>query len=405
MLVEKQYRLASGEPLGTGGWCVVHRAEDLAAKRSVAVKTFSDQAVRSIKDDVLKARFVNEMETFERLGVGPPPLLGQPLPPITVVVEPAAGPGGKEIEPRSCLVNLLDYSRDSASGRPGRAADGKYYSILELASESLPAWLEKRGPVMELRDFLEIALSLAEGLTWLHANGLCHLDVKPDNLMRFPTGGWKLIDLEGCQAVGGGPVSTDCFTPMYASPELARSALASEEGTEGDPGLPSGKMDTWGAGAVLLDVLCQGPAFEETKAGFQAASLFDEDCSPNSEWYRWLCDMSSPVLVKDYVPATGPGAALLQAHPDVADMVQGLLHKDPSKRPSAREFLEHPCFARLHEQKAPRTSHAATAPKVEVKADAGSADAVELPSPVIKKLSAPSSPSLCRCCKRRRTQG
>lgn len=112
--------------------------------------------------------------------------------------------------------------------------------ILELGDERLDHWLEKG--ICDESDFKEIAWSLFAALEWLHTRGLAHLDVKPENVMRFE-GRWKLIDLECCMALDDGEfVSMGDLTPLYASPEVAKAILG------GMPIRPSAAMDIWAAG-------------------------------------------------------------------------------------------------------------------------------------------------------------
>mmetsp|Transcript_64617 Transcript_64617/g.120307 ORF Transcript_64617/g.120307 Transcript_64617/m.120307 type:complete len:386 (-) Transcript_64617:26-1183(-) len=385
MLVEGRYKVDSNEPIGTGGWCLVYRAEDTVTGQAVALKTYSPQTLKNVNDDALLARFLKEIKTFERLGLGPPTLASQPYQPISVVVS-VIGRQGQELDPRTCLVNLLDYSRDTSTGQAGKAADGKYYTVLELAQGSLSAHIEKSQELV-FSDLRSVAVALAEALTWIHACGLCHLDVKPDNLLRFG-GSWKLIDLESCQDLGTETIDSGGFTPLYASPELARSTLPASDG--GQSCVPTGKMDVWGAGVVLLDVLYGGAALEDTKAGFDAAGLFDEDFSSLTEWYKWLADNAYSMKVMDYLPSTGFGVKVLEEHPDLHSLMQNLLCKDPLKRWSAREFLDHFCEAE--------------APLVAT-GEPPASEQHDMPMSSEPKKIPSSSTYPCRCCKRRRVMG
>merc|ERR1719191_226215 len=84
----------------------------------------------------------------------------------------------------------------------------------------------------------------------------------------------------------GASIPCDCFTPLYASPELAMAALTSTGQTlDGVDVVPA--LDMWSAGVVLLDVLAHCAALEETKTSLQQAMLFDSGNSLD-EWYRWI---------------------------------------------------------------------------------------------------------------------
>mmetsp|Transcript_37825 Transcript_37825/g.87571 ORF Transcript_37825/g.87571 Transcript_37825/m.87571 type:complete len:404 (+) Transcript_37825:55-1266(+) len=295
--------------IGEGAWCVVFRAKATDG-REVAVKTFRDQASEGAK---LHNHFEREVRMFQTLGIGPEP--GEHV--------PVDG-----LDPRRLLVNLLDFS--SPGGSPGPEKDGKFYTVLELGEESLDARLRRES--VDLTSFCHVAGALCEALQWLHGLGFVHLDVKPENVMRFGES-WKLIDLGSCLPTDG-YVSPADFTPLYASPELAKAALA--EG--GAPLCACPALDMWAAGVVLLDVLVQGCCFAETKAAFDMAALFEEEAMPCEGWYGWLASTEAldiPSLVKGT-----PGAAILSG--DVRQLLEGFLHKEPEKRLSAASLREHP---------------------------------------------------------------
>lgn len=322
---------------------MVRRAQDTTTGQHVAVKTFNRQARRDCSEEALTANFARGVEVLHELGVAP-----------------GAPPRQDGRDPRAFLVNLLDYSR-SESGAPAPDGDGVHYSVFELADESLDEWLcrqaerptaERRVSVDELR---AITMAVAEGLRWLHSRGLCHLDVKAQNIMRFGDR-WKLIDLEGCQPVGEGVVSEEMVTPKYVSPELARAILARaglDDAGVGNPRLPPlGAMDAWGAGLVLLDVLTDGEAWEDWKNGYDAASLFEDEAIQDESWYRWL---AAPEPF-DLLYLLGSGAAggsqrhqweCLQSVDGLQGLLASLLEKDPDRRTSASELCEHPLLASL----------------------------------------------------------
>ncbi|CAE8725068.1 unnamed protein product [Polarella glacialis] len=354
-----RYRLDSGPPLGTGGWCVVRRAEDtLAGGRPVAVKTFGAQAARELGPEALLARFRREIQTFEAIAVAPN--------------SPSSPPEGPD--PREFFVNLLDFSRSSGGvDQPGPAADGQLYTVLELADDSLHTWLERRSKAKNfvgLEELKHVASSLAQGLAWLHKIGMCHLDIKPENMMLFGSQ-WKLIDLEGCLPAGVGQVPQGSFTPLYACPELAQFALREiSEGKNAQGPSPSGLMDSWATGIVLLDILAHAACLQETKAGFDSAALFEEEAIPFESWYRWLAssEQLDPSSFLEGMPPGGKdGGAIgnLRKSPELQGLVQKLLQKDPKLRMSADEMLAHPLLAVPKKPKEPQGAVTPRRDKVE----------------------------------------
>lgn len=305
------------QPVGEGGWCSVWRAEEKAPGacpgRFVAVKTYRDQLLREVEDNTLADRFKREVATFQRLGA------------FQQQETAESATKGATFDPRQLLVTLLDLS--GAWSQPARSLDdGRYYTVLELAEESLEGWLRKRpaGIDQALADATDVGAALCEGLAWLHAHGLCHLDVKPANILRFKKSYWKLIDLEGALELPNGTasspkaaqlISSDGFTPLYAAPEVACAVLKTLKSASGKmrPFLkPAASMDVWSAGVVVLDVLAGVAVFEETFAGYQAQALmsFAEDADERQgllDWYGWLSE-DTPLKISDYVPSNAVDA-------------------------------------------------------------------------------------------------
>jgi len=102
------------------------------------------------------------------------------------------------------------------------------YTVLEIARCNLGQWLGEQ-PVLPVprQQIQEICYSLVKGTAGLHAKGLVHLDIKPENFMQFGNQ-WKLIDVEGCIHSGKGVAfgsPTVAFSPSYCAPEFARCIL------------------------------------------------------------------------------------------------------------------------------------------------------------------------------------
>eukprot|EP00039_Didymoeca_costata_P004616 m.74788 g.74788 ORF g.74788 m.74788 type:complete len:425 (-) comp12480_c0_seq1:6160-7434(-) len=100
---------------------------------------------------------------------------------------------------------------------------------------------------------------LVEALVHVHAKGICHLDVKPENLFVDRNGVVKLGDFGLCTFSEDGPVVSCHGSLCYAAPENVKCGLRKGQDAYGCPPLVQGydgrKADVWSAGVVLFVLL------------------------------------------------------------------------------------------------------------------------------------------------------
>ncbi len=176
------YRIA--DELGRGGMSLVYRAVDEVRGRRVAIK-------------VLRPELANDAEAIEHLHTEAVALAG------------IEHPG---------VVELHDH---------GRTAWGAPFLALELVeAETLAQRVGARG-ALSIPDALALARRIAEPLAEVHARGVVHRDLKPDNVFLVPGGDElgrvKLFDF-GIAKLAGVPAlpPSDGMvvgTPAYMAPE------------------------------------------------------------------------------------------------------------------------------------------------------------------------------------------
>src|SRR5690606_716299 len=84
---------------------------------------------------------------------------------------------------------------------------------------------------------------------------IVHTDIKPENVMRFADGSWRLIDFDGSGRVGD-PVR-QFGTLEYASPDMvAAMAQEAEWGAAAAAGSLTAdpSQDVWSLGAVVYEL-------------------------------------------------------------------------------------------------------------------------------------------------------
>ena len=112
------------------------------------------------------------------------------------------------------IANVFDYGHQ----------DGSTYLVMELA---LGGSLEARHRPMTVAELVEVLRPIAEALDFAHAEGTCHLDVKPANILIRADGTSCLADF-GLSQVGS-HASSGLGPSEYRSPEQAKADAVGPE--------------------------------------------------------------------------------------------------------------------------------------------------------------------------------
>jgi serine/threonine-protein kinase len=196
--------------LGRGGMATVYLAEDLKHRRKVAIKVLNPELTASLGGE----RFLREIETTANL--------------------------------RHPHILPLYDSGD---------AEGLLFYVMPLVEgESLRDRLtrEKQLPVDEA---LAIARECADALSYAHARGIIHRDVKPENIL-LESGHAVIADFGIARAMRAAGASSltgtgmAVGTPAYMSPEQA----------SGDEDV-DGRSDLYALACVLYEMLAGQPPF------------------------------------------------------------------------------------------------------------------------------------------------
>jgi serine/threonine protein kinase len=154
------------EKIGEGGMGVVYRAEDTKLGRNVAMKLLS--ARFSARED-FRIRMLREARTAAALNQSN----------ICTI---------HEVGELQHETTLPDGDRDMV------LSAGTPYIVMELLrGQTLHALLSPSGP-LPVKDALEIAVQVAEGLAEAHSYHIVHRDLKPQNVMVDVNGRVKILD-------------------------------------------------------------------------------------------------------------------------------------------------------------------------------------------------------------------
>lgn len=161
----------------------------------------------------------------------------------------ALNPGGADAQAVTRFLResqiRIDHANVVRTLGGGVSADGRPYVVQELLrGETLRAAFAR----MTIDEIVDALTQAARGVGALHAVGLIHRDLKPDNLFRCEDGTLKVLDLGIAtwtdQRATLTATGTVVGTPAYLSPEQAR----------GDRGIDA-RSDVWALGAVLYEGL------------------------------------------------------------------------------------------------------------------------------------------------------
>jgi eukaryotic-like serine/threonine-protein kinase len=250
--------------VGSGGMSTVFCAYDSQLERRVAIKILHE---RFAGDDEYIGRFRHEARSVAQL-----------------------------THPN--IVSVIDRGED----------DGREYIVFEFVDgENLKDLIVRSSPLPGRRA-VELAVAIADGLTFAHEHGLVHRDVKPQNVLLSEGGRVKVTDFGIARSLdvehGLTETGTVVGTGEYLAPEQANG------------GAVSPATDVYSLGVVLWEMLTGRVPFEGDN--FVAVALRHVHEAPPD-----IRDLRSDVP------------------PRLAAAIDRALQKDPARRfPTMREFGE-----------------------------------------------------------------
>lgn len=336
-IVLEHYEVVEGKKglLGEGSFSVVHKGKDLRTGQDVAIKTYKAVGGSKKQDDeeykLVVTKFKRQIDVLKSLMAPLEKLPADPKLRNDILLK---------MDPKKMFLELLDYSKDK-KGEPGPdAKDGKMYVITEVADYSMKDYLAARneqGAPLSYETIRSISKSFIAVIAMLHAKGLVHLDIKPENMMRAGKH-WKLIDVDGCTQIGQKiniNDSTISFSPCYCAPEWANFLIEDAEYLKVTAGL-----DVWSVAISLLELIMldavlkpkYGAIYRQCGSHRKAGFLFLE----------WLANMDESLGLDKKIIDGHKDERYKADHAEYYDLiVRDMLEKKADKRWSLAEALNH----------------------------------------------------------------
>ncbi|KAI9759084.1 MAG: Suppressor of Sensor Kinase (SLN1) [Chaenotheca gracillima] len=207
----------------------------------------------------------------------------------------------------------------------------KVYIFMEYCSGGSLAGLLEHGRIEDETVIMVYALQMLEGLAYLHESGIVHRDIKPENILLDHNGVIKYVDFGAAKIITrqgktmagdkraaasrGDKLKSMTGTPMYMSPEVIKGATDGRHGA----------VDVWSLGCVIL----------EMATGRRPWASLD------NEWaIMYNIAQGNP----PQMPAKG------ELSPEGVDFLRKCFERDPIRRSSAPELLQHEWIMKIRDQ-------------------------------------------------------
>jgi glycogen synthase kinase 3 beta len=179
---------------------------------------------------------------------------------------------------------------------------------------------------------------LFRSLAYSHTLGICHRDIKPQNLLVHPISGvLKLCDFGSAKILveGGMNVAYIC-SRYYRAPELIFGASCY-----------TSSIDIWSAGCVMGELLLGQPLFPGESGIDQLVEIIKVLGTPTKEQILTM----NPNYTDHKFPSIKPHPLSKvfrsRTPPEAIDLLSHILQYDPKQRPAASEAMVHPFFDEL----------------------------------------------------------
>jgi len=178
-------------------------------------------------------------------------------------------------------------------------------------------------------------------LAYIHSLGICHRDIKPQNILVDPsTHMVKICDFGSAKKlVAGEPNVAYICSRYYRAPELIFGATDY-----------SSPIDVWSAGCVIAEMMLGEPLFPGDSSIDQLVEIIKLLGTPSNELVMIMNPNCQDFKFPQIKPHPWHKVFRNKSDPMAIDLVSKILVFNPSDRPKPLEALLHPFFDDLRNE-------------------------------------------------------
>ena len=256
LIIANRYEIDVDHPLDRGGMAMIYPGRDLKTRRKVAGKSLRPEYQR---DPESHRRFRSESRLLAM------------------------------VSSHANIVSLYDFHNET---------NGSWMVMEYIEGQNLRTLLEEEGP-LDPETVMVVLDQVGKALGYIHDQGLVHLDIKPQNLIRMHDGTIKLIDFGVAQRSGAPQekIGGSAFgTAAYLAPEQASGRTVTPA------------TDVYALGCVVYELLTgQTPFVAEgadekrqlIDAHLNARPQSPSTVRPELDLPTWIDDVLGWALAKD----------------------------------------------------------------------------------------------------------
>jgi len=186
-------------------------------------------------------------------------------------------------------------------------------------------------PIIEVKLYI---YQLFRALAYIHSQGICHRDIKPQNLLLDPKDGvLKLCDFGSAKIlVENEPNVSYICSRYYRAPELIFGATNYTT-----------KIDVWSTGCVMAELMLGQPLFPGESGIDQLVEIIKVLGTPTRDQIRTM----NPNYMEHKFPQIKPhpfNKVFRKADANFIELISRLLEYTPTERLSAIDAMVHPFF-------------------------------------------------------------